>query len=205
MKRYCSSIPVLSALLMVCSVSVADQQVIFGENRDLLLRLEGMQTNSLASSVDETSIVRGLKSSYDEIRVAAVKVIMIHRLEDLWAANSTNISSVVGTSKKLEPIVNAVLTSPQSREKPIIDLLPEQIVDLLPLRTEPQYPRAKNGDVPIEDVLLDVAVEDIDRIQDPSVKDAVRGRLMRFRLTASQERKLSDSPEAIGVRPKNSK
>ena len=177
-----SSLLVLIAAFML-SVSRADQIVIYGQDRAILLSLENMQTNSVLSSNDTALVVEGLKSSYDEIRVAAIKVVLIHRLNEVWLSHRIELDPVVGTSKKLEPIVDAVFSSPHKSEKAIVELLPNESIMLLPLKTEPIKPRAKNGDVPLEDVLLDVVVKDVARLKSPAQKEAVLDKLKNFRLS----------------------
>ena len=178
---------VYSLLVMIAAfmppVSRADQIVIYGQDRALLLSLENMQTNSLFSSDDTALVVDGLKSSYDEIRVAAIKVVLIHRLNEVWLSHRIELDPVVGTSKKLQPIVDAVLSSPHKSEKTIVELLPNESIKLLPLKADPIKPRAKNGDVPIEDVLLDVVIKDVARLNSPAQKEAVLGKLKDFRLS----------------------
>jgi len=190
MKHMC--LLIFLGLLVWSSVSLADQLVIYGANRDVLLRLEGMQTNSVLSDTDKPLIASGLMSDYDEIRVAAIKVIMIHRLKDLWVTYRKELDPVVGTSKKLSPIVDAVFNSPQQNEKTLIDLLPEQSVNLLPLESTPRKLRAKNGDVPLEDVLLDVSVKDVSMINNSAYRETTKSKLKEFQLSAAQKKRLNE-------------
>ena len=182
----------LLGLLVWSSASSADQLIIFGKNRDLLLQLEGMQTNSVVSDTDQSLIVDGLMSDYDEIRVAAIKVIMIHRLKELWITYRKELDPVVGTSRKLVPIVDAVFNSSQQTEKTLMDLLPEQSVNLLPLESTPRKPRAKNGDVPLEDVLLDVLVKDVSQIKSSAYRETTKNSLKRFQLSFEQKKWLDE-------------
>lgn len=189
MKRMC--LLTFWGLLIWSSVSSADQIIIYGENRDVLLQLEGMQTNSVVSGIDKPLIADGLMSDYDDIRVAAIKVIMIHRLKDLWITHRKEFDPVVGTSKKLIPIVDAVFDLSQQNEKTLIDLLPEQSVNLLPLESKPRKPRAKNGDVPLEDVLLDVSVKDVSQIKNSAYRDITKNKLKEFQLSVDQKKRLN--------------
>lgn len=190
MKRLC--LLTILGLWVLASSSAADQLIICGEDRELLQSIQAMQTQLFVAEADKEIIAQGLESDFDEIRVASIKAILIHRLEELWGENRAKLGPVVGTSKKLTPIVDAVFASPQSDEKAIIELLPEDTIALLPLKSAPVKPRAKNGDLPLEDVLLDVSVSEIARLKDDVHKTKVRKRLQGFQLNTKQRDMLLD-------------
>ena len=180
---------ILIVIFMISGVN-ADQIIIFGSNRDLLLQLESLQTNYINSSTDIAAVTDGLMSPFDEIRVAAIKIILIYRLDTIWRLHRNCLESVVGTSKKLEPIVDAVLSSPYKNERTIIELLPQENLQSLPLNADPPKPRARNGDIPLEDVLLDVAVKDIKNVKFVLQKETGMNMLKKFRLNNEQEKAL---------------
>lgn len=180
-------IAIMSILAGGLAICYADQIAVVGKDRELLFRLKEMESISQLTSNQVTDVVISLESEFDEIRTEAMKVILLHRRSDLWRENSSRVTNNIGASKELAGLLSRIFEERNFRQRPVVDIIPDEVRNGLPLRSTPQPPQPKGGNLKIDDVLLDIVVVDLMRNGNNPVFQSAIPRIKAFRLGAERE------------------
>ena len=137
----------------------ADTIAINEKNLKLLNELRRIVAREHKLSEDDTTnIIAGLRADLDEVRVEAVKCVLIHRLSNLW--NETRPDMKRGTSNKLAFIAYGLFGTARDINLPLIELLPSFVMAEAKKYRKEEHAFQRGGDIPLGLVLIDLIVKD---------------------------------------------
>lgn len=83
-----------------------------------------------------TIVEQNLRSDKEILRIAALRVVAIHRLAALYASSSEWLSQQLGATGDLTRVLVPVFASPKSQEQPLIFAISPQELDIFALTSE---------------------------------------------------------------------
>jgi hypothetical protein len=179
--------------MMVFSACQADQIILSGEQLAQLRKLPDLERRRTLAGDDIRELRSGLESDFDQIRVAAIKVALLQRQSLATSWPITSARPMKGTSAKLWPLTDAVFAAGVDRKQPLLRILPRESLDSLPRAGEPQKPKPREGDAPVEDVLMDIVVADSANSIASGNDSGILRQLSTFRLTPEQQARLKSA------------